>query len=377
MQLPQAEAVPTLCAQYGIRAERELLVRASATYWRREARIEAGDAPPVSVTDIAEWQVAEAIWHAVGLVPAVLTWPWRKLDALVGDLLAGAVWVVGARTGNGKSTFVANLISAVVARSQGYARMTVATLEETAASVKLKLACLELGYEVPAVRRQQWWRLGVPEDEAKARLLEALARQARPPLRETVRFCPADDLNRAGFAAMVEQAHEWHHRLVIVDHLHHLDHGDGPENRGLRQTMKLAKSLAKRYDMAILFTAQLNRGDTRDKRRPFYPPQLSDLQGGSAIEQVADGVLLLYRPLRPGVKTGEIDDVVLNQREWRTVFQPHSFSIRCAKHRLDGEHPNRDAVLHLQYGRLTDEQPDHGAGQPFTPGDAYEPEAAT
>jgi hypothetical protein len=77
------------------------------------------------------------------------------------------------------------------------------------------------------------------------------------------------------------------------------------------------------------------------------------------------------------VKTGEIDDVVLNQREWRTVFQPHSFAIRCAKHRLDGEHPNRDVLLHLQYGRLTDEQPDHRAGQPFTPGDAYEPEAAT
>jgi KaiC/GvpD/RAD55 family RecA-like ATPase len=377
MQLPPVDAVGAFCAQHGIIAERELLVRASETYWRREARLQAGEEPRISVTDIAEWQVAEAIWDAVGLVPAVLTWPWDKLQGLIGDLLAGEVWVVGASTGNGKSTFIDNLITALVARSRGHARMTVATLEERAARVKRKLACLELGYDIPAVFRKQWWRLGVPEKEAKARLVEALARQARPPLRESVRFCPADTLGRAGLAALIEQAHEWHHRLVIVDHLHHLEHGDGPEHRGIRETMKLAKTLANRYGMTILFTAQLNRGDTRDKRRSFYPPQLSDLQGASAIEQVADGVLLLYRPLRPGIKAGELDDVVLGQREWGTVFQPHSFAVRCAKHRLDGDKRNRDIVLHLQYGRLTDEQPDFGSREPFTPGDAYEPEAAT
>jgi replicative DNA helicase len=174
-------------------------------------------------------------------------------------------------------------------------------------------------------------------------------------------------MDRKGLREVIEEAHEWHHRLVIIDHIHHMDHGDGPENRGIRETMRLAKTLAKRYDMGILFTAQLNRGDTRDRRRKFYPPELSDLMGASAIEQVADGVLLLYRPLQAGIKVGDIDDVIMGQREWRTVFQANTIAVRCAKHRLDGDQRNKDALLTFERARITDESP-----RVTERGDAYE-----
>jgi hypothetical protein len=349
--LPQAEAVAELCETYGIVAEAALLKRASGSFWERELRISQGEHPPLEVHLLDDWQAAEAIWIAAGHQLPVMKWPWRKLATLVGDLLAGEVWIAGAKTGDGKSTFIANLLLALILWQEWF-RVTVATLEQSPAVFKTKLACLSLGYDIPAVFRNEWWALGVDETLGRSRLREAIVAQGRT----NVRFCPHDVMDRKGLREVIEQAHEWHHRLVIIDHIHHMDHGDGPENRGIRETMRLAKTLAKRYDMGILFTAQLNRGDTRDRRRKFYPPELSDLMGASAIEQVADGVLLLYRPLEAGIKVGDIDDVIMGQREWKSVFQPNTIAVRCAKHRLDGDQRNKDALLHFERARITDDQ---------------------
>lgn len=374
MQLPPVEAVPSLCEEYRITDERALLTRASTTYWERERRLDTGEIPRVSLADQAEWQAAEAIWIAVGLLKPVMQWPWRSLEILVGDILAGEVWVAGAKTGDGKSTFIANLIDALTTHTKGAARMTIATLEQSPATFKAKLACLALGYSVPAVFRQEWYLCGVSPEVGRQRIREEIARQAKPPLRENIRYCPADTLDREGLAKLIEQAHEWHHRLVIVDHIHHMDHGDGPENRGIRETMKMAKALAKRFDMGVLFTAQLNRGDNRDRRRKFYPPELTDLQGSSAVEQVADGILLLYRPLEDGIKVGDLDDVIMGQRDWKTVWKPNTLAVRCAKHRLDGDQRNKDALLRFEHGRIMDPAPALRVEREI--GDAYEGEAA-
>lgn len=377
MQLPHPDATANMCDDHGITvaAERELLVRASQRYWAAQDMIADGHDPRIDLTDQAEWQTAEAIWMAVGVLEPVMSWPWKKLDALLGEVLAGEVWTVGAATGNGKSTFIANLIDGLITRSRGYQRMTIAPLEQSPATFKAKLACLRLDYDVASVFRGHWWKVG---DEAicKARLREEIARQGQAPLRETVRYCPADALDRDGLARLIEQAHEWHHRLVIVDHLHHMDHGPGPENRGIRDTMKLAKAMVRRTDMAVIFTAQLNRGDTRDRRRKFYPPELADLQGASAIEQVSDGVALLYRPLQEWVKVGEIDEVIMGQREFDSVFQPNRVAVRRAKHRLDGAKRNEDALLAFQHGRILDEPMSYLTATTAAPehGDAHEGE---
>lgn len=63
---------------------------------------------------------------AVGLLKPAMTWPWQKLDALAGEVIVAA-----AAAGNGKSTFIANLIDGLVTQSCGYHRMTIATLEQS------------------------------------------------------------------------------------------------------------------------------------------------------------------------------------------------------------------------------------------------------
>jgi hypothetical protein len=292
--------VADLCEQYEIVAERDLLTRASRSFWDREFRIQQGESPPLPPHHLADWQAAEAVWIAAGHQLPVMTWPWRKLANLVGQMLAGEVWIAGAKTGDGKSTFIANLLLALI-QWQDWFRVTVATLEQSPAVFKTKLACLQLGYDIPAVFRGEWWALGVDEALGRARLREAITAQSKT----NIRFCPHDVMDRKGLREVIEEAHEWHHRLVIIDHIHHMDHGDGPE--------------------------------------------------ASAIEQVADGVLLLYRPLQAGIKVGDIDDVIMGQREWRTVFQANTIAVRCAKHRLDGDQRNKDALLTFERARITDD----------------------
>lgn len=328
-----------------------------------------------------EWQAAEGIWFHAGYVPPAFDWPWRAVQSLAGSVLPGEVWVAAAQSGNGKSQWIANLLARLAKRR--VPRLTVAPLERKPRELRGLWACLDLGYEPWPAFKQQWHYL---PDGAKERLLEHMNRQVTPPLREQIVFAPDDALDRAGLTRIVQRAQDYHHRLVVIDHLHHMDHGDGPENRGLRETMKLAKRLAQRCDLAILFTAQLNRGPKGDSYQRYFPPDMTDLQGSSAIEQIADGVLLLYRPLLPNVKRADIDAVRMGQADRATIFQANTMAVRCGKHRLDGSKIGKDALLHIRAGVISDravlpsgtpvadpDDADAAACSGYTPGDAYVP----
>jgi replicative DNA helicase len=369
MRLPEPWRVADLCEQYRItaRADRELLDLASSTFWL-DPDGEIGDCLPPAAADaaatrvsgplLATWQTAEALWLSAGLLPPVLEWPWPTLNGVIGCLLAGDVWVIGARTGEGKSTFIANLIR--LSGWSGAPRMMIAPLEVSPAAFQMRLAALDIGYPVKAVVRQEWWLAGVEPEAGRAAVQAAVRRQGEAPLRDCVRYCPAETLDRSGLVALVAAAAAEGHRLIIVDHLHHMDHGDGPEHRGIRETMKAAKALAREYDVAILFTAQLGRGDVRDRRRKFFPPELTDLQGASAIEQVADGVLLLYQPLLPGTRAKDIDAVLCGERAYRDVFKSNAVAVKCAKHRLDGSVRNHVLELVFDDGEIRDPRPANG-----------------
>lgn len=361
MRLPDPLTFPGVLDRYGITdgAQRSLLGAASL--------LQADYPDTLDPQNRDLLQTAEALWLAAGFLPPVFEWPWPTLERIVGAVSPGEVWVFGARTGEGKSTLVANLIR-LVAWAQ-LARMTVAPLEVSPASVKLRLACLELGWPVKAIVRGEWWLSGAKDETAmRAQVKAEIQRQGEAPLRDWARYSPAETLDREGLAKLVADAAEWHHRVVIIDHLHQMDHGDEQENRAIRRTMKLAKSLARQHDMALIFTAMIGRGDVRDRARKFYSPDLTDLQGASAIEQLADCVILAYQPLEVGTTAANINSVISGEREYQSVFKPNSVALKCAKHRLDGSARNQVAELVFQGGAISDSR------QAYTRGDAYEPE---
>lgn len=359
MTLPDPVLVPRLCADTRITKPDEvaLLARASTSYWKyEEARRRGESVPELGDVDLAEHATAEAIWDTVLEVNAVLTWPWSAFQRVLGPMLAGDVWVIGAATGDGKSTIIANLLDQLLLTNPTTTRLTLAPLEEPPKRVKLRLACLRLDYDYPSVVRGRWQDLNVPESIARERLREQLLWLTSNPLRTNVRFLPHTTMNLPALLLAMKRAAGWGHRLMIVDHLHHMDHEpSGPD--GIRNTMRATKVAAREYDMGVLFTAQIGRPDKRDRLRKFYPPELTDLQGASGIEQVGDGVVLLYRPLMDDVKTPDLNRVLRGAQDFRTVFMPNTIGARCAKHRIDGDQKNVDMTLGFYRGRISDARP--------------------
>jgi replicative DNA helicase len=100
--------------------------------------------------------------------------------------------------------------------------------------------------------------------------------------------------------------------LLIIDHLHIMDHGKADRNDlAMAHTTGVLKVLAKTLGCSVLLLAQLSRayekrkgdGDGAGWRGSIARPLMSDLRDAGSIEQDADVVMF---PLRP---TGELASV--------------------------------------------------------------------
>jgi len=131
--------------------------------------------------------------------------------------------------------------------------------------------------------------------------------------------------------------------ILFIDYINLVNLGKGNKN----QTMDLAlgyvarrlKSLANELKIPIVVLSQMNRDI--EKRHEPYSPLLSDLRNSGEIEQVADMVLFVQRPMRMGLyydkklgidwtnkvrltikknRNGSTGIVQLAHNEWMTQF---------------------------------------------------------
>ncbi|NTV72533.1 MAG: AAA family ATPase, partial [Azonexaceae bacterium] len=96
--------------------------------------------------------------------------------------------------------------------------------------------------------------------------------------------------------------------MVIVDYLQLMKGGEFHERRDLEvaYVSRSLKALAKELDIPVVACAQLNRGT--EQRGKESRPQLSDLRESGAIEQDADVVMFVHRPIMSiGKKIDETD----------------------------------------------------------------------
>ena len=85
-------------------------------------------------------------------------------------------------------------------------------------------------------------------------------------------------------------------RLLAVDYLQIMSRSQrGQSDYDLATTnSKAFKQLARELNIPIILLSQLNRSNQKDSAKPRRP-RLSDLRDSGAIEQDADGVILLHR----------------------------------------------------------------------------------
>lgn len=306
--------------------------------------LERGGLPPDMLAQIAEAgagveplelsfaQTTEAMHLVDRAESALVGWGHANLDALVGPILPGELWLIGATTGNGKSTFLHNWQAYL---ASGGVTSLVFPLEVTPSEYRLRLACWHLGVSYDDVMTQRWDALGASRDEVRQWLAVAL---------DTLRKNPCVHVAPPSLISW-EVLHRWVEwgvvktgtEVVVIDHLHRLDL-EATTARDYRVAMstlaRRLKELAKRLGVAVVCAVQFNRDN--NPLDDYLPAQLSRIKESGSLEQEADGVLMLSRDIDPNADAGDVRAVKERRKLPPEIARPGCMVVTCRKHRRAG-----------------------------------------
>jgi replicative DNA helicase len=258
------------------------------------------------------------------------------LDKIVRGISANDYVVIAGRPGDGKTSLALNLCEHVALNLNQ--PVGVFSMEMTGDSLVERL--LFSGAGVSSARFEQ----GFATQEDFTKLANGSARLAKGNI-------IVDDESDQTIDVIAAKARRWVKeygiKLFVLDYLQLLDDdGSGRNNERAQQLRRISKkivSLKKKLNVPWLVLAQMNRNiETSEVKRP---PVLSDLKESGAIEQDADVVLFLYKPL----KSENIEEAeeqiqsVCGDMAWDE--QPKRVNLLVAKHR-DG--PTGKAELIFQ-----------------------------
>lgn len=209
----------------------------------------------------------------------------QSLDQTIGRLRAGAMIVVGGRTGTGKTVLG---VQTALTTAQHGGRALYFSMEMTADELGIRVACSVGGIDAAGFFTGDYEML--PHLRQSAESLE--------PLPFVV--CDRPGITVDDIAAISR----YHHSraplsVVIVDYLQlvSLNAGERDRRQGLERVSRNLKQLAKELEIPVMALAQLSRDAEGDK------PKLSHLRETGAIEQDADIVILLDR-----ANSNDVDD---------------------------------------------------------------------
>jgi hypothetical protein len=297
-------------------------------------------------------QARAAEQHLNQPASAHLHLPFRALDSLVGGISPGDVWFVAAFSGNGKTSLLMSLVLRLLSEGKTVYYMG---LESRPYILRTQLACLRLGYDVGEVlsgAAKQWsaW------DSIRAEIVTDLKQQRA--LKAGYQFLvdgqsaiQADGLTPALHAAAMAKAD-----LVIIDHIDHLQLGDGGSIYDQsRKVTHLLLHLAHEYRLRLFIATQLNNEAAKGDRLAIYqPPQPHHVYMGAHKRMIATGMLGLFRPTRPGLSKEEVNAVRNGIAEPKTILEPNAMGVVCMKHRFFGHREGARATLRVERGKVDD-----------------------
>lgn len=205
-------------------------------------------------------------------------------NALGGGMVPEGLYILAARPGCGKTTLGLQIAENAARRG---IRTLFISLEMSIDQLTARRIAVNTGMSSNDILMKN---LDPKQCEAMAGAVEELS--TRPLSFNAVRKASVSSIG-----ILARQVKEC--GLVVVDYLGLLQYEPGRNlYEQVTRTSNALKRLASSLGIPILCLAQLNREYEGRKG----PPRLSDLRDSGAIEQDADGVLLLHRPpVEPGV----------------------------------------------------------------------------
>ena len=212
---------------------------------------------------------------------AVVRSGFASLDRqLGGGFFKSGLYVVGARPGMGKTSVAVNLAEYIGASR----RVLFISLEMERNQVTAKRIALQSGISYNALMTG---RLTDEDEKVLPIALQKVESRAVDVVDEDVGTV-------ADLAALVTARSDYD--IVFVDYLGILtpsqEDAQKPRYEQITNISRDLKALAKRSHIPIVVLAQLNRENTKTANKR---PTLTDLRDSGAIEQDADGVIMLHR----------------------------------------------------------------------------------
>jgi replicative DNA helicase len=209
------------------------------------------------------------------------------LDLMTGGLKPQELWIVGARTSTGKTSFLLNVACTAALKGNIVA---IFSMEMSARSIANRIGAAIAGISVQRVKDGRLERVD----------LEHVTEKLAPFMKKNAGIWVDDSsaLELADFKARARRmATAYKVNLIVVDYLQ-LMVSAGPHAKNLRalevtEIAQCLKNIAKELNIPVMAAAQLNRNP---KDRKFGFPKLTDLRESGDIENSADLCLLLWRP---------------------------------------------------------------------------------
>lgn len=208
----------------------------------------------------------------------------KELDTLTAGLQKGALIIVAARPGVGKTSFALNIAENAAIRHK----------------IPVAIFSLEMSKE-ELVNRVLSSEALVPSDKMRIGALDApdmakLAHSLNGVMSAPIYIDDTSDISISEIRAKCRRLKlEKNLGLVVVDYLQLMETKGGSDNRAqaVAEISRSLKIMAKELQVPVITLSQLNRlsEGRKDKR-----PQVSDLRESGSIEQDADIVMLLYNP---------------------------------------------------------------------------------
>lgn len=204
-------------------------------------------------------------------------------EVLDGGLIPGSLYVIGARPSMGKTAF-GMTIGLNMAQSRPVGMLS---MEMSHADLNDRITAMLAHVSMSMVKRPskglQWDRIIEGCDKAK-----------------TLRWFASDESNLTIHKVRIKARRlQRKHGLevLIVDYIGLMAGTDQKQPRAyqLEEISRGLKSLAKELGIAVVCLAQVNR---KVEERADATPSLSDLRDSGAIEQDADSVMFIHRPIQ-------------------------------------------------------------------------------
>ena len=228
----------------------------------------------------------EQLYERKELVTGVPT-GFIDLDKLTAGFQPADLIIIAGRPSMGKTAFALNI--AQYAAMSAKLAVGIFSLEMSKEQLVLRMLCSEARVDQSKVRA------GFAAERDFPKLALAASRLADSPI--YIDDTPAlSVLELRAKARRLKRERESKLGMIIVDYLQLMRGHDSADNREqeISSISRSLKALAKELDVPVIALSQLNRQvETRAEKRPV----MADLRESGAIEQDADVIAFLYRPI--------------------------------------------------------------------------------